>query len=160
VCKNRFDAILFLVLREPSRTCRCLSIAYIWPRCPQYPPKPHCASPPALQCWPGSSPLSWAYQNTYFLPPPEMASNSEPEVMKGRPDPTPRPTELVHGYLHQRIQKYRELAELQKQVDIYPIIWCASLGCLLIVLSLQGLGEQKSRHLFPDAAKKSRSCQP
>src|SRR6187551_2432405 len=118
LCKNRFDAILFLVLRELSRIFHCLSIAfivYIWPHCPQYPPKPHCASPPALLSWPGSLPLFWAYQNTrYFISPPEMASNLAPEVIKGRPDPTPRPTKLIQGYLYQRIQKYRELSELQK----------------------------------------------
>lgn len=43
-----------------------------------------------------------------------MASNSEPEVTKERPDPTPRPTELVKDYLHGRLRIYRELAELQK----------------------------------------------
>jgi len=83
-----------------------------------------------------------------------MASNSEPEVMKGRPDPTPRPTELVQGYLHQRIQKYRELAELQKQVGIYPIIWCASLGCLLIDL-YKGWESKKADTYFQTLQKKA-----
>lgn len=74
--------------------------------------------------------------------------------MKGRPDPTPRPTELVQGYLHQRIQKYRELAELQKQVGIYPIIWCASLGCLLIDL-YKGWESKKADTYFQTLQKKA-----